>query len=101
MKRLFVVLMMSFLLVILVFGNDEKKDPQKQQEMETKTDSQKLKYLIVVTATRTEQPKLELGSSTTLIPFSELKKAFLMTMHYHCLYNFWFILLFSSFQTIC
>jgi vitamin B12 transporter len=75
MKKRFFVLVMSLLMVGLVLGNEETKEKQKQQKEETKTGTKRLKYHIVVTATRTEQPKLELGSSTTLIPFKQLKKA--------------------------
>jgi vitamin B12 transporter len=75
MKKRFFVLVMSLLMVGLVLGNEETKEKQKQQKEETKTGTKRLKYHIVVTATRTEQPKLELGSSTTLIPFEQLKKA--------------------------
>ena len=76
MKKLIFVLVMSILMVGLVLGNEETKENQKQQQQEeTKTGPKRLKYHIVVTATRTEQPKLELGSSTTLIRFEDLKKA--------------------------
>lgn len=75
MKKCFFVLVMSLLMVGLVLGNEETKENQNQQEKETKTALNRLKYHIVVTATRTEQPKLELGSSTTLISFEDLKKA--------------------------
>lgn len=75
MKKWFFVLVMSILMVGLVLGSEETKQNQNQQEEETKTGPKRLKYHIVVTATRTEQPKLELGSSTTLIPFEDLKRA--------------------------
>jgi len=74
MKKLFFVLVMGILMVGPVLGNEETKEKQTQQE-ETKTGPKPLKYHIVVTATRTEQPKLELGSSTTLMSFEDLKKA--------------------------
>jgi vitamin B12 transporter len=74
MKKLFFVLVMGILMVGPVLGNEETKEKQNQQE-ETKTGPKPLKYHIVVTATRTEQPKLELGSSTTLMSFEDLKKA--------------------------
>lgn len=74
MKKLFFVLVMSILMVSPILGNEETKEKQAQQE-KTETGPKPLKYHIVVTATRTEQPKLELGSSTTLISFEDLKKA--------------------------
>jgi vitamin B12 transporter len=73
MKKRIFLLVMSLLMVGIVLGNEETNE--NQQDDETKTGPKRLKYHIVVTATRTEQPKLELGSSTTLIPFEELKKA--------------------------
>ena len=75
MKKLFFVLVMSILILMLgpVLGNAETNE--NQQDDETKTEPQRLRYHIVVTATRTEQPKLELGSSTTLISFEDLIKA--------------------------
>jgi len=75
MKKLFFVLVMSILILMVgpVLGNAESKE--NQQEDETKKGPKRLKYHIVVTATRTEQPKLELASSTTLISFEDLKKA--------------------------
>jgi vitamin B12 transporter len=72
MKKLFFFLGVSLLMVGLVLGNEEKKERQQQ---ESKSETNRLSYHIVVTATRTKQPTLELGSSTTLIPFEELKKA--------------------------
>lgn len=74
MKKRFFLLVMSILMVGLVLGNEETKEKQKQPK-EEKTGHKRLKYHIVVTATRTEQPKLELGSSTTLISLEDLKKA--------------------------
>lgn len=73
MKKLFFVLVMGIMMAAPVLGNVEAK--QKQQEKETKAGPKRLKYHIVVTATRTEQPKVELASSTTLISFEDLKKA--------------------------
>ncbi|MGD2090904.1 MAG: TonB-dependent receptor [Candidatus Aminicenantes bacterium] len=75
MKNLIFVLVISLLMVAPVLCTQKTKENQKQQEEETKTGPKRLKYHIVVTATRTEQPKLELGSSTTLIPFEDLKQA--------------------------
>jgi len=65
MKKFFLVLVMILLVVNLLPAEEEEKE--KNQET--------LKYHIVVTATRTKQPKLELGSSTTVIPLEQLKKA--------------------------
>jgi vitamin B12 transporter len=73
MKKLFFVLVMGIMMAAPVLGNVETKE--KQQKEETKTGPKRLKYHIVVTATRTEQPKLELASSTTLMSFEDLKKA--------------------------
>jgi vitamin B12 transporter len=73
MKKLFFVLVMGIMMAAPVLGNVETKE--KQQKKETKTGPKRLKYHIVVTATRTEQPKLELASSTTLMSFEDLKKA--------------------------
>jgi len=73
MKKLFFVLVMGIMMIAPVLGNVETKE--KQQEKETKKGPKRLKYNIVVTATRTEQPKLELASSTTLLSFEDLKKA--------------------------
>ena len=73
MKKLIFVLVMSILMVAPLLCTRETKENQNQQEEETK--HKRLKYHIVVTATRTEQPKLELGSSATLISFEDLKKA--------------------------
>jgi vitamin B12 transporter len=67
MKKLFFVLVMILLVVSPLPAEEEEKEKEKSRET--------LKYHIVVTATRTQQPKLELGSSTTLIPFQQLKKA--------------------------
>lgn len=63
-------LLIFLLLSLLVLGGvvrAEEADAEGEQET--------LKYHIVVTATRTEQPELELGSSTTLISLEALKKA--------------------------
>jgi vitamin B12 transporter len=73
MKKLFFVLVMGIMMAAPVLGNVETKE--KQQKKEAKTGPKRLKYHIVVTATRTEQPKLELASSTTLMSFEDLKKA--------------------------
>jgi vitamin B12 transporter len=67
MKKLFFVLVMILLVVSPLPAEEEEKEKEKSRET--------LKYHIVVTATRTEQPKLELGSSTTVIPLEQLKKA--------------------------
>ena len=75
MKKLFFVLVMGIMMAAPVLGNVETKEKHNQQKEETKTGPKRLKYLIVVTATRTEQPKLELASSTTLMSFEDLKKA--------------------------
>jgi vitamin B12 transporter len=75
MKKLIFMLVMSILMVAPLLCIQETKENQNQQEEETKTRHKRLKYHIVVTATRTQQPNLELGSSTTLISFEDLKKA--------------------------
>ena len=75
MKKLFFLLVMGIMMAAPVLGNVETKEKHNQQKEETKTGPKRLKYLIVVTATRTEQPKLELASSTTLMSFEDLKKA--------------------------
>ena len=68
MKQLFLVITVILITCGWVAAQENKTDSS-----EPPSDS--LKYHIVVTATRTEQPTLELGSTTTLITAEELKQS--------------------------
>jgi vitamin B12 transporter len=67
MKKHFFMLVIILLVMSPLLAKEDEKDKEKSRET--------LKYHIIVTATRTEQPKLELGSSTTLILLKQLKDA--------------------------
>jgi vitamin B12 transporter len=68
MKQWFIVLTI-ILLVCAGALAEESKDETGKESPDT------LKYHIVVTATRTEQPTLELGSSTTVLTAAELEQS--------------------------
>ena len=71
MKKLFLVQLILIIMFNGVLGSTEGRDSKKKKKEKPGV----LKHHIVVTATRTDQPKIEVGSSTTLITAEELKKA--------------------------
>lgn len=63
-----------FFLAVMMAGAENTAVAETPLEME-EADQEPLKYHVVVTATRTEQPELELGSSATLISLEEMRRA--------------------------
>lgn len=65
-------LMMLVLVALLLFAGPLTAETEPKQK-EKKDES--LQYHVVVTATRTEEAKVEVGSTVTVIPAAELKKS--------------------------